>query len=608
MKPILPDTYTATDFTDGTGPFEQVYAVKNPFQQQRELEKMTRIAAGCGIRNFKTLYAAYVTSIRQQSKELLIDNATNFDKQPLELNAGNWRAGECGVFTDGPYGEIEACNHPILPVMRLVNIDTGIEKLRIAYRKGKLWRSVIMDKGTLASANKILELANVGVSVTSENSKYLVRYLYDLEALNYDIIPEFNSVSRMGWIGAHGFSPYVDELVFDGDANFKTFFESVKTHGNMEKWRDMATIVRKKSIYARVILAASFASVLVGPLGGLPFFVHLWGGTEAGKTVGLMLAASVWANPEIGRFIHTFNSTAVGREKSAAFVNSLPLILDELQIVKDKKEFDKDIYMLSEGAGRTRGNKSGGVDTTPTWANCILTSGEMPITGAGSGGGAVNRIVEIECKERLFDAPRVIADTVRKNYGFAGKMFVEQLKDAANLEQAANLFASFSAILGESDTTEKQAMAAALILTADTLATAWIFKDDCALTVPEISEFLRTRASVSAGGRGYEYLCESISQNANKFKEFDQPLTDVWGKLEDGEVSIIKRVFDDLCTQGGFNAPSLLSWMKQEGKLQSADKRLTRTVRINNIPTRCVTFQMPQMEENSDGMMNYIPE
>ncbi|MEG0168217.1 MAG: DUF927 domain-containing protein, partial [Ruthenibacterium sp.] len=313
------------------------------------------------------------------------------------------------MFTDGPYGEIEACNHPILPVMRLVNIDTGIEKLRIAYRKGKLWRSVIMDKGTLASANKILELANVGVSVTSENSKYLVRYLYDLEALNYDIIPEFNSVSRMGWIGAHGFSPYVDELVFDGDANFKTFFESVKTHGNMEKWRDMATIVRKKSIYARVILAASFASVLVDPLGGLPFFVHLWGGTEAGKTVGLMLAASVWANPEIGRFIHTINSTAVGREKSAAFVNSLPLILDELQIVKDKKEFDKDIYMLSEGAGRTRGNKSGGVDNTPTWANCILTSGEMPITGAGSGGGAVNRIVEIECKERLFDAPRVIA-------------------------------------------------------------------------------------------------------------------------------------------------------------------------------------------------------
>lgn len=128
----------------------------------------------------------------------------------------------------------------------------------------------------------------------------------------------------------------------------------------MEKWLGMARGIRQKSVFARVILASAFASVLVKPLGGLPFFVHLWGGTESGKTVGLMLAASVWANPEIGRFIHTFNSTAVGREKSAAFVNSLPLILDELQIVKDKREFDKDIYMLSEVQGRTRGTKAEG--------------------------------------------------------------------------------------------------------------------------------------------------------------------------------------------------------------------------------------------------------
>lgn len=194
-------------------------------------------------------------------------------------------------------------------------------------------------------------------------------------------------------------------MEFDGDANFRTYFESVKEHGSFEKWVNMAREIRQGKIYSRLILAGSFASVLVKKLGGLPFFIHLWGGTESGKTVGLMLAASVWANPEVGRYIHTFNSTAVGREKSAAFVNSMPLIIDELQIVKDKKEFDKDIYMLSEGAGRTRGNKTGGVDQTPTWANCILTSGEMPLVGQGSGGGAVNRIIEVECKEKLFENP-----------------------------------------------------------------------------------------------------------------------------------------------------------------------------------------------------------
>ena len=571
---------------------------------------MTIWAKSVGVNGFKKLYKAYIDSLRIKNKEIMVPNVTQFDGQEMELDSGRWVADEFGIRTDGPYGsDIEACNHPIMPVLRLVNIDTGVEKLQIAYRKGKQWRKVIAEKGVLASANKILELANVGVAVTSESAKHLVQYFYDLESLNYDRIPEKNSVSRLGWIEDEGFSPYVEELVFDGDANFRTFFESVKKRGSMEKWLGMARGIRQKSVFARVILASAFASVLVKPLGGLPFFVHLWGGTESGKTVGLMLAASVWANPEIGRFIHTFNSTAVGREKSAAFVNSLPLILDELQIVKDKREFDKDIYMLSEGAGRTRGTKSGGVDKTPTWANCILTSGEMPITGAGSGGGAVNRIIEIECREKLFEDPRGVADTVRKNYGFAGRAFVEHLQQYGAMERAADLFKRYSVQLGEGDTTEKQAMAAALVLTADNLATEWIFKDGRALTAGEISEFLRTKASVSAHERGYQYLCETISQNANKFLGGDAPVSDVWGRLEDDDTAIvIRKVFDSICADGGYNAQALLSWLAQNNYLQTSKPHLTKTVRINNIPTRCVVLRLPQLENDDFEPLDYIPD
>ena len=89
---------------------------------------------------------------------------------------------------------------------------------------------------------------------------------------------------------------------------------------------------------ARIMLAASFASALVEPCDCLPFFVHLWGGTESGKTVALMLAASVWASPLMGDYIRTFNSTAVAQELTAGFVNSLPLCYDELQIVKKSKQ------------------------------------------------------------------------------------------------------------------------------------------------------------------------------------------------------------------------------------------------------------------------------
>ena len=54
-----------------------------------------------------------------------------------------------------------------------------------------------------------------------------------------------------------------------------------------------AACIRKMEI--KLMLAASFASVLVPLLGGLPFIVDLWGETEGGKTVTLMVAASVWS-------------------------------------------------------------------------------------------------------------------------------------------------------------------------------------------------------------------------------------------------------------------------------------------------------------------------
>lgn len=603
--------FTQEDFLTGTAPYEFVYQYKdNRFAQGRILNIISINAEAVKVKNFKGLYKEYEKSLNSNS--LLTGNTTQFDGQEIELYCDKWIADEGGVSTymGETKGEVYACVHPILPVQRLVNIDTGIEKLKIAYRKGKQWRYVIADKKTLASNNSILALADVGVAVTSENSKYLVKYLHDVENYSYDIIPEKNSVGRLGWIEGEGFSPYVDELVFDGDANFRTYFESVQEHGKFEKWLDMAKRIRKGDISARIILAGSFASVLVKPLGGLPFFIHLWGGTEVGKTVGLMLAASVWANPEVGRFIHTFNSTAVGREKSAAFVNSMPLIMDELQIVKDRKEFDKDIYMLSEGAGRTRGNKNGGVDKTPTWSNCILTSGEMPITGTSSGGGAVNRIIEIECLKKLFENPRAVADTVKKNYGFAGKEFVEILQDEGNMELAEQVFKQFYTTLSESDTTDKQALAAALILTADQLVTDWIFKDGRAITTAEIAKFLQSKAAVSVNQRAYEYLCEYVVQNKNKFcgESID---TEVWGKIPDGgrEVWIVRREFDRICADAGYNSKALLSWLRDNGKIElSAQKGFTKSKRINNIPCNCVIMTFPDEEPMSDEEYELIAD
>lgn len=600
IEAIQIPNYTREDYLEGTDPYEFLYQFyDDKFVLDRLLQRMSEQARKVRVTGFKKAFSEYVK--KQMALARPVGMAvTQFEGQEVELDTGPWQADEYGVTISEDYREVVACNHPILPVMRLVNIDTGVEKLVLAFRKGKQWRHTTADKRTLASRQSILELANVGVAVTSESAAYLVRYLHDIEGLNYDQIPEKQSVGRLGWIGEEGFSPYVSELVFDGDANFRSFFESVKARGSLEEWLDLARQVRAaEGITARIVLAASFASVLVGPLGCLPFFVHLWGGTEAGKTVGLMLAASVWANPEMGKYIHTFNSTAVGRERSAAFCNSLPLILDELQIAKDKKEFDKDIYMLSEGVGRTRGNRSGGTDQTPTWQNCILTSGEMPITGAASGGGAVNRIVEVECRERLFSDPRGVANTAKRHYGHAGRLFVQRLTEGG-FDEAEGLFNRFSSALRENDTTEKQAMAAALILTADQLATRWLFEDGRALSLEDISEFLRTRASVDQNGRCYDFLCEYVVQNRHRFcGESEQ--NEVWGAVDRGRAYIVRSVFNRICQDEGYSPQAFLSWARKSKKIETKGKGFTLSKRINRAPCNCVVLIMPsEGTENGD--------
>ena len=83
----------------------------------------------------------------KQKKGIVIDNSTQFEGQELELKAGEWLADDFGVTRRNERnGEDIACVHPILPVERLINIDTGVEKLKIAFKKGNSWRSEIYDR------------------------------------------------------------------------------------------------------------------------------------------------------------------------------------------------------------------------------------------------------------------------------------------------------------------------------------------------------------------------------------------------------------------------------------------------------------------------------
>ena len=590
-----------------TTPYEALYAYhKEPFTHAAKMEELAAYSVSKGFKGFKTMYKKYVESLKAQSGTIYIDNVTNFTNQPLELNAGDWEADDSGIFKKNGYNDEVACPHPIMPVERLVNIDTGEEKLQLAFRKGTIWRKIIVSKTVLASSNKVTELAGSGIAVTSQNARAFIQYISDMENMNYYLIPEKKSIGRFGYIPDEGFSPFVDGLIFDGDANFKAMFQTVRSRGSETKWLETAAEVREMSTTVKIILAASFASVLLEPLNCLPFFVHLWGvDSGTGKTVALMVAASVWGDPAVGAYVKTFDGTGVGMEKTAAFLNNLPFCLDELQLAKDSKgRTTFDVYKLAQGVGRTRGNRSGGVDLTPTWRNCILTTGESPLTGTASGAGAVNRVIDIECKSAqavIKDGMR-ISGAVKRNYGFAGRKFVERLYQPGVIDQVSERYRELFRILSDRDTTEKQAMAAAAIILADELACQWIFSGQQPLTIEQVSEFLASKAAVSAGDRGYKYLCDWVTQNSNKLcGRSENPNIEVLGALEDGRAYIIRSVFERILQDAGYSTAAMISYLKQSNLIETRGRANTKGKRINGIPTECFCLRLPSVELDDEA-------
>lgn len=139
-------TYEAKDFLT-PAPYEALYQFHGqPFVHETKLQELSVYAANQGFRGFKSMYKKYIESLKAQAGTVYVDNVTNFTGQPLELNAGDWDATDLGVYRRNGFADELACPHPIMPVERLINIDTGEEKLKLAFRKGTMWRR--LNSGT----------------------------------------------------------------------------------------------------------------------------------------------------------------------------------------------------------------------------------------------------------------------------------------------------------------------------------------------------------------------------------------------------------------------------------------------------------------------------
>lgn len=608
---IVPQ-FTADDFTQSNKPYEFLYQFhNNPFKMQQVLERVKAQAAAVKIRGFMNLWTLYLKSL---SGDVAPEgsNMTDFEGLPLpqQLVSGKYICGPEGVSVVDGFGvQRVICPHPIAPIRRFKNVDSGEELLEIWYRRGTSEGTIkdethITPKDTIA--NGILTLARYGVVVNRRNDKDLSAYLMDMEQYNYDTLKEEASVTRLGWVGEgyQEFSPYVDHIYFDGEDDFGSMFHAVKPFGNYDKWKDAIRKVRKEKTAARYYLAASFASVILKPCGLLPFLMHVWGGTGNGKSVLLMLATSVWANPEMGEYVATFNGTRYAQETRAGFINNLPMCLDELQIQTSQgvKDFDDIIYQLCEGVSKSQGKASGGLRKQTKWRNVILSNGEHTIIKPLSGGGARNRVIEIEAPEKIYSDLVGVCELITQNYGHAGKEFIQWLMDSSNMERVKQMQKDYYHQLLDHDITEKQAGSASAVLTADAITTEIIFQDGLALTVDEMAEVLLRKGDIDINQKTLEWLYDYVASNSSHFDA--ESHVPIWGKVDEDEgiIYFIRSAFDEALKAVGLDSKSFIAWAIRTGHALPGKDGPTKQCRVPGTKgtPRCVRLKLEEVPENPE--------
>lgn len=574
---------------------ETVIQTPNVEIRERLLAKLETRAKELKVsQNFKRLYKAIQAEFVQAKKQIN-SYETEFTDAPLKLKCKNYICNDMGVvkaeFNTTLMTTVDTvvCTHPILPVERLINVDTNIEKVKLAFYKDKKWQTVIAEKNTLASKNKILQLANTGIEVNESNAKELIIYISDLLTINTETIPCKKAITHLGWV-EDGFVPYTSDYVFDGDRSFETIYKDIRQKGDYSTWLDTVKELRKNKTI-RFIMATSFASILIEKLNINSFIVHLWGISGNGKTVTLMIAMSIWGNPGIGHLVKNLNSTSVGFERLSTFLYNIPFAGDELQAIKNKdSDFSKLIYKLIQGEGKSRGTVDGGIAEQSKWKCAFITTGEEPISSTIAKEGVKNRTIEIEENGALIKNGKETVNILLNNYGFAGKSFIENLPNTEELlKRHTEIFNELNAI---NKGTSKQTNTLAAIALADEISSKYIFKEE-PLSLEAIGEHFSK--DIDETDRIYNLIVDSFFQNFNKFKNDSNG--EFWGTYDEVADSItsfyfIPSVLRKILSENNVNFDGIKSKLLAKGYIEIERGRYTMQKKINGRNIKCIKFYL----------------
>ncbi|MBR2588582.1 MAG: DUF927 domain-containing protein, partial [Bacilli bacterium] len=416
-----------------------------------------------------------------------------------------------------------------------VNVNNDEEKFELVYHLPRLkkWKTIMVEKTMIYDKKNIVSLSNNGLPITSLNASDWIIYFSGLEESNYANIPILEITDRLGWHKNYTqFVPYSNQVLLDTDDKLSKWSNAYSsTKSTLDEWVSKIANFRNNNIF-RFILSSAFCGPLINILNQRIFIVYNYGASRSGKTACMYAATSAWGNPE--ELKTSFFGTTVGIERISAFQNDLLLFLDEKQVNKSQSSIEQLVYMLGNGVGKLRGNKTGGVQSQNSWKLVVLASGEETLTKSSSTTGISTRCLEIEGSP--FDSNESVAESVYhifdNCYGCAGREFIKILLAKYSDNDFKVLKEKFNEVKKKiKDNTKNDVSsyisAVSVVTLADIILSKELFHEDDAeksyLMGLEILQQLSKKDEIDIVETCYEKVIEWIIAN---YDAFSKPMPD----------------------------------------------------------------------------------
>jgi putative DNA primase/helicase len=244
-------------------------------------------------------------------------------------------------------------------------------------------KNLTIPRSDLCHLQRVLEkLLACGYEYESSCQKLLLKYL----ASSGKDLHLYSITNKTGWIEDLFVMPH--KTYGDESLRFKTIEENPDSpyipKGNLEDWKNNVAIPASNSSRLIFAIGCAFAALLLSSLEVEGGGFHFVGETSTGKTLLLKVAASVLGKPS--QIIKRWRVTANGLESIAQEHNHLLLPLDEIGQL-EPRETGNIAYMLANGQGKTRSNRSGDATPTKTWTILSLSTGEVSLADTITQGG-----------------------------------------------------------------------------------------------------------------------------------------------------------------------------------------------------------------------------